>query len=265
MVTRDGSDGPGTVAFVLNGSPVEVRRDHPHLLAALREGLDVTSPKDGCSPSGQCGCCTVLLDNKAVVACQVSLERAQGRSVTTLEGFDPAERRRYAAAFVATGALQCGFCTPGIVVRLKALIDRKGAGLTRDEAAGHLGAHLCRCTGYAKILDAAELLASGVQPKARAAGGIGARAARYDGPRLALGDAVYIDDLRRPGMLHGAVRLADHARADVVRIDTVAARAVPGVAAVLTAADVPGEARVGIAVVRLAGLHPGRRPDLVSR
>jgi xanthine dehydrogenase molybdenum-binding subunit len=248
VVTRDGSDGPGTVAFVLNGNPVEVRRDHPHLLAALREGLDVTSPKDGCSPSGQCGCCTVLLDNKAVVACQVSLERAQGRSVTTLEGFDPAERRRYATAFVATGALQCGFCTPGIVVRLKALIDRQGASLTRDEAARHLGAHLCRCTGYAKILDAAELLASGAQPRARAAGGIGARAARYDGPRQALGDAVYIDDLRRPGMLHGAVRLADHARADVVRIDTVAARALPGVAAVLTAADVPGEARVGIAV-----------------
>ncbi len=245
-MTPDGSDGPGGISFVLNGSPVEVRNDHPHLLAALREELGVTSPKDGCSPSGQCGCCTVLVDDKAVVACQVALSRARGRSVVTLEGFDPAERQRFAAAFVAAGALQCGFCTPGIVVRLKALLDKKGSGLTRVEAARHLGAHLCRCTGYAKILDAAELLAAGSPPAILPSGGIGARAARYDGERQALGEGGFVDDLRLPGMLHGALRLADHARAEVVRIDTAAARTLPGVTAVLTAGDVPGELRVGI-------------------
>ena len=245
--------------FVLNGRDVEVG-EHPHLLSALREELDVTSPKDGCSPSGQCGCCTVLLDGKAIIACSLGLERVEGRSVTTLEGIAPEERRRFAEAFSATGALQCGFCTPGIVVRLKALLDKKGADLAREDAARHLGAHLCRCTGYAKILDAVDVLAAGLsadaattpasEPKANGKGnghgGIGARRPKYESLELALGDRPYIDDLRVPGMLHAALRLADHARADVVRIDTTKAAAAPGVHAVLTADDVPGELRVGI-------------------
>ncbi len=231
--------------FTLNGRPVEVG-DHPHLLAALREELGVTSPKDGCSPSGQCGCCTVLIDGKASVSCQISLERVEGKSITTLEGFDRAERERFAAAFAATGALQCGFCTPGILVRVKALIDKKGSALTRQEAARFLGAHLCRCTGYTKILDAVEILAAGETPEAMLPGGVGSRGARYQGTELALGDRAYVDDLRVPGMLHGALRLADYARADVVRIDTSAARALSGVEAVFTAADLPGDLRVGI-------------------
>src|SRR3954451_4867413 len=110
--------------FSLNGLPTQVRGTHPNLLEALREELDVTSPKDGCSPSGQCGCCTVLLDGKAHVSCQLSLAKADGRSVVTLEGIPEAERARLADAFAATGALQCGFCTPGIVVRTKALLDK---------------------------------------------------------------------------------------------------------------------------------------------
>ncbi|MGD0984527.1 MAG: selenium-dependent xanthine dehydrogenase [Acidimicrobiales bacterium] len=231
--------------FTLNGKPVEVGK-HPHLLAALREELDITSPKDGCSPSGQCGCCTVLIDGKASVSCQISLEKVAGKSITTLEGFDVAERERFAAAFAAAGALQCGFCTPGILVRVKALIDKKGSALTRDEAARYLGAHLCRCTGYSKILDAVETLASEESPLAIAPGGLGTRGARYEGIELALGDRDYVDDLRVQAMLHGAFRLADHARADVLRIDTTAAAAVPGVSAVFTAADVPGDLRVGI-------------------
>ena len=245
LVTKSSEDH-GTTQFTLNGRPVEVRGEHPHLLSALREELGVTSPKDGCSPSGQCGCCTVLIDGKASVSCQLPLERAAGKSVTTLEGFDPAERQRFAAAFAATGALQCGFCTPGIIVRLKALLDKKGRELTREDAARHLGAHLCRCTGYTKILDAVEVLTRGDVPDATEAGGLGSRAIKYESLEHALGDCGYVDDLRVPGLLHGALRLADYARADVVRIDTSAAREVPGVQAVLTAADVPGELRVGI-------------------
>src|ERR1700745_973153 len=109
--------------FTLNGSETSVADDHPHLLAALREELGVTSPKDGCAPSGQCGCCTVLLDGKAVVSCQVPPTFAERR------------------------ALRAGFCIPGIVLRAKSLIDKKGADLARGDAARHLGAHLCRCTG----------------------------------------------------------------------------------------------------------------------
>ena len=157
-----------TVDFVLNGRPVSVAADHPHLLAALREELGVTSPKDGCSPSGQCGCCTVLIDGKARVSCTTSLERAAGSEITTLEGFPEAERARLAGAFASAGALQCGFCTPGILVRAKALLDQKGASLDRDTAARHLGAHLCRCTGYTKIVDAIEEVARDIELSGKA-------------------------------------------------------------------------------------------------
>jgi len=233
-----------TTTFDLNGGAVTVHDAHPHLLSALREELDVTSPKDGCSPSGQCGCCTVLLDGKAVVACQVSVEKASGRSVTTLEGFDPDERARLAGAMSARGALQCGFCTPGVLVRVKALLDK--GGLDREKAARHLGANLCRCTGYVKILDAVEDLAEGAPPPPTDDGGIGARARRYESDALATGDRPFIDDLRVPGLLHAALTLTEHARALVRGIDTAAAAAAPGVVAVLTAADVPGELRVGL-------------------
>ncbi|HLH47190.1 MAG TPA: 2Fe-2S iron-sulfur cluster-binding protein, partial [Acidimicrobiales bacterium] len=235
-----------SVTFDLNGETVRVRGDHPHLLAALREELDVTSAKDGCSPSGQCGCCTVMIDGKAQVACQYPLAKLEGRAVTTLEGLDEDERRRYARAFAAAGGLQCGFCIPGIVMRAKAQVDRKGADLAREDMARHLGAHLCRCTGYVKILDAIEAVAHGTEVEPEAPGGIGSRGVKYEAEALALGDRPYIDDLRVPGMLHAALHLTAHARADVVRIDTARAEASTGVVAVYTAADVPGDLRVGI-------------------
>ena len=232
--------------FDLNGTTITTSGNHPHLMAALRDELGVISPKDGCAPSGQCGCCTVLVDGRARVACQTSMERAEGTQVLTLEGFNAAERDLYATTFAAHGALQCGFCTPGILVRTKALIDRKGTKLTREEASRHLGAHLCRCTGYTKILDAVESLAAGEVPVVEPRGGIGTSGLRYEACALSLGDRPFIDDMAPPGLLHGTVRLADYARADVVAIDTTAAEAVEGVERVLTAADVTGELRVGL-------------------
>jgi xanthine dehydrogenase molybdenum-binding subunit len=202
----------------------------------------------------------VLVDGKARVACQTSLERADGTSVVTLEGLDPIEAERYAAAFAANGALQCGFCTPGIVVRAKAMIDKKGAELSRDDAARLLGAHLCRCTGSVKILDAIENLARGEVPVVVEPKGVGSRGVKYEAAELTLGSRPFIDDMvparhdedAGPGddlgtaLLHGAVRLADHARADVLSIDTSAAEALDGVVRVLTAADVPGQLRGGL-------------------
>ncbi len=236
----------GKVSFTLNGQEVAGGADHPHLLAALREELDVTSPKDGCSPSGQCGCCTVMLDGKAQVACQTPLSKVGGRAVTTLEGLGEDERGRWAAAFAASGGLQCGFCIPGVVMRAKAQVDRKGADLARDDMARHLGAHLCRCTGYVKMLDAIELYASGAEIELPPSGGVGSRGAKYEAEELALGDRGYVDDIRVAGMLHAALRLTDHARAEVKRVRPEAAAAAPGVVAVFTAADVPGDLRVGI-------------------
>ncbi|MFP5487188.1 MAG: molybdopterin cofactor-binding domain-containing protein [Acidimicrobiia bacterium] len=237
---------PDGVSFTLNGQPVTVRRPHPHLLAALREELDVTSPKDGCSPSGQCGCCTVLIDGKAVVSCQQPLDKIAGSSIVTLEGVDEAERQAFANAFAACGGLQCGFCIPGIVMRAKSQIDKKGAALTRDGMKPHLGAHLCRCTGYVKILDAIEAVAQGTACAPELSDRIGGSGAKYEAAPLTLGERDYVDDLRVPGMLHAALRLTDHARADVTSIDTGAAEAADGVVAVFTAADVPGELRHGL-------------------
>ena len=240
------TDPSNRVAFVVNGTPVTVRRDHPHLLAALREELDITSPKDGCSPSGQCGCCTVLVDGKAIVSCQQSLEKVANTNITTLEGVSQVERDAFANAFAACGGLQCGFCIPGIVVRAKAQIDKKGAGLKREDMARHLGAHLCRCTGYVKILDAIDSVAKQLSPEIVSTGGLGVRVAKHEAKELALGDRGYIDDIRLPGLMHASLVFTKHARAEILSINTSKAMSRPGVRAVFTAADIPGELMMGI-------------------
>ena len=240
-----GVTGQG-VDFVVNGTPVTVRGAHPHLLSALREELNITSPKDGCSPSGQCGCCTVLVNGKAVVSCQTDLGKVAGGTVTTLEGFNPEVRDRFAQAFAACGGLQCGFCIPGIVVRAHSQIEKKGSSLTRSDMARHLGAHLCRCTGYTKILDAIEAVAVQSSPQPLPLGEIGTRSAKYEAAELALGDRGYVDDIRLPGLLHAALVFTDHARADILKIDTEKAMQQAGVVAVYTAQDIPGDPMVGI-------------------
>ena len=176
----------------------------------------------------------------------MSLDKIEGSSIVTLEGVDQTEREAFANAFAACGGLQCGFCIPGIVMRAKAQIDKKGSSLTRAQMTPHLGAHLCRCTGYVKILDAIECVAQGKVCTPALSGSIGGSGAKYEAAALTLGDRDYIDDIRLPGMLHAALRLTDHARADVISIDSAAAVAADGVVAVLTAADIPGELRVGL-------------------
>jgi xanthine dehydrogenase small subunit len=152
--TTSTSGSSPTVELVVDGRTVEVPDDGSNLLHVLREQLGLRSPKDGCSPQGQCGCCTVLVDGQPRVACVTPTRRVRGRAITTLDGLDPDERAAWADAFCATGASQCGFCTPGIVVRLSALRAR-GTGPDDIPAVEQaLLAHLCRCTGWRTILDA---------------------------------------------------------------------------------------------------------------
>jgi len=139
--------------FTLNGRQVDVDDAGGTLLDVLRERLGVTSAKDGCSPQGQCGCCTVLVDGSPRVACVTPARRVAGREVTTVEGLDPLRRDAWAAALTATGGSQCGFCTPGILLRLAAL-GAPGA-IAEDQAETALLAHLCRCTGWQTIVEAA--------------------------------------------------------------------------------------------------------------
>lgn len=239
------------IQFTLNASERAVDvEDGTSLLEALRDGCGMISPKDGCSPQGQCGCCTVIVDGRAVVACAVPAKSVAGKTILTLEGFSEFERDTFADSFIAAGGLQCGFCTPGIVVRAKHLID-KTPDPTDDQINRILSMHHCRCTGYVKIVDSIKLAAKGLRGEAEAHsngqdGRIGTSTARYEARELALGDRPYIDDMSFPGMLHAAVRLSEHPRALVKRIDFSKAKQLPGVISIVTAADTPGQRHQGL-------------------
>ncbi len=247
------SDGSVHLDFTLNGRPVvaDVRPDAT-LLELLRETFGITSVKDGCAPEGSCGACTVILDGRAVVSCAQPATRAAGKSLLTQEGLTAADRERWADSFVVAGASQCGFCSPGIVMKSEALLGRN-PDPSREEIARSLAGNLCRCTGYVKIIDAIRLSAAAKRgeplPVVETSGLVGTRSARYRGRELALGDKPYVNDMVVEGMLHGAVRFSDHPRARVLRIDASKARAYPGVLSVVTWRDVPGE-RIQGAITR---------------
>ena len=193
------------IRFQVDDRQVEVEDDGRTLLDVLREDLGVRSAKDGCSPQGQCGCCTVLVDGSPRVACVTPARRLSGRTVTTIDGLPGPIRQEWAAAFCATGASQCGFCTPGIIMRLAALGERAA-----DRAAVETGllAHLCRCTGWQTIVEAAGQVANGggraagrdlaaATQRATLEGGVHQRVA----PDVALGQGGFADDLAPAGAL----------------------------------------------------------------
>ena len=231
--------------FTLNGTLVSVQAEEGQsLLSLLRDTCGITSAKDGCAPEGSCGACTVLVDGKAVVSCAQAASRAAGREVTTCEGLSADCRALWAGSFVAAGASQCGFCTPGVVMKAEALLC-KNPDPSRARVTSALAGNLCRCTGYVKIIDGVLLAAAGKQgtplTHSDGSGGVGSRAPRYAGRELALGDKPFVNDMSTPGMLHGAIRFTDHPRATIVSVDTTRARACPGVVAVLDARGVPGD------------------------
>ncbi|MEW6741788.1 MAG: selenium-dependent xanthine dehydrogenase [Planctomycetota bacterium] len=239
-----------TIEFILNG--VRQRLTVPpgeSLLETLRNRCSIISTKDSCRPQGKCGSCLALIDGEPRTTCSFPAERIHGRSVLTLEGLPDEERRLIGRCFVAAAGLQCGFCIPGMALRAKHLLDHNPRP-TRTEIARAIDGHLCRCTGYVKIIDAIELMAMARRgeaiPEPCEDGGVGESLARYQGIETALGMRSYVDDLQRPGLLHGAVVLSPHARARVQHIDVSRARAHPGVAAVVTARDVPGERWYGL-------------------
>lgn len=148
------------IEFTLDGSPVSVPDLPISLLDALRDHLGVISAKDGCAPQGQCGCCTVWVDGQPRVACVTPLKRVRGRQITTVDGLADDAQTRWSEALCATGGSQCGFCTPGIVMRLEAL-RRDGKMDAEPRVHRALAAHQCRCTGWTPILDAVDLVRAG--------------------------------------------------------------------------------------------------------
>jgi len=239
-----------TVEFILNSKTTRVRvRPGESLLEVLRNQCGITSLKNGCKPQGQCGCCVAIIDGRARTTCAMPAEKAKGKTILTLEGITPEERDIMARCFVAAAGIQCGFCTPGLMLRAADLLDRNPAP-DREEIARAIDGHLCRCTGYVKIIDAIQLMAAVKRGEATAEisedGRVGGRLSRYGGLALAMGNRPFVDDLVRPGMLHGAVVLSSHPRARVIRIDTSRAARWDGVVAVATAKDVTGNRWYGL-------------------
>ena len=231
-------------SFVVNGVPCSTEEEKP-LLRYLRDELRLTSVKDGCS-EGACGTCTILVDGKAVKACVLSTKRAAGKEIVTVEGLSEAEREAFVYAFGAVGAVQCGFCIPGMVMAGKALLDQN-PNPSEAEIKKAIRGNVCRCTGYKKIIEGIALAGAILRGEASVDPaleegedyGVGARAFRTDVRDKVLGRGEYCDDLYLDGMAHASAVRSQYPRARVLDIDASAALALPGVLAVLTADDVP--------------------------
>ena len=237
--------------FWLNGQ-LRVYEGDPELplLTYLREHEGITTPKDGCAPQAACGCCAVDLNGKAVLSCVTTMQKAANGQITTTDGLGEYRQRVYANAFVEKGGVQCGFCIPGIVMQSNALIN-KNPEPSREEIAKALTPHLCRCTGYKKIIDAVEYAAAAIRkeeeiPPPNGNGRVGSRLPKYKAQDLVLGRHNYVDDIKLEGMLYGALRFSDHPRARVLSIDTREAEKMAGVVRVVTAVDVPGDRIIGL-------------------
>lgn len=234
--------------FNVNDDAVTIAEDI-NLLEFLREDIRLTSVKNGCG-EGACGACMVLVDGKAIRACLLTTSKVQGKNIITVEGLTPQEKEVYTWSFAQAGAVQCGFCIPGMVISAKALLQGNPQP-TVTEIKAAINGNLCRCTGYVKI-EQAVLLASKVlrgemlmtghqQPGSK----IGMGRQRVDAKDKVLGTGQYVDDLQVDGMLHAAVLRTPYPRVLVKKIDISAALSYPGVEAVLTAKDVPGERFLG--------------------
>jgi len=262
--------------FQLNGKKTEANYESGmHLLEVLREECGVTSCKNGCAPEGACGCCLVMIDGKPALSCLRKPEQMAGHDIQTVDGLPERTRRIISEAFVLEGGVQCGFCIPGIVIRAAHLIEQ-GKSDDREAIRKALDGHICRCTGYGRIIDAIQTAGEAMrnggklpdQPRrhsffgeefglhrnpqfefASAKGhGIGESHARIGGGEQVLGERPYVDDMQMPGMLHGAMVLAEHPRARVLAINTEEAAKSPGVVRIFTARDVPGNRGTGLAV-----------------
>ena len=233
--------------FTVNGKTVSTDKDIK-LMTFLREDLDLTSVKNGCSEGG-CGTCTVVIDGRAAKSCVQKTSQLEGKNVLTCEGLTGREKDVYAYAFTRCGAVQCGFCTPGMVMSAKALLDAN-PDPTRQETKLAIRNNVCRCTGYKKVVDAILLAGQLFRedapvPHEDFTGAVGENLPRVDAPAKAVGTAEYTDDIRMEGMLYGGAVRSDHPRAIVKAIDLSEAEKVPGVVCLVTAADLPGELKVG--------------------
>lgn len=233
--------------LTVNGKPVTCE-ENKKLISLLRDDLRLTSVKNGCS-QGACGTCMVIIDGRAMRACLFNLEKLDGKEITTVEGLTDRQKEVYSYSFAEAGAVQCGYCIPGMVISAQALLD-KNPDPTEAEIRKAIRGNICRCTGYIKIIDAITLAAKMFRedtpiPHKNYTGVLGEDFQRVDAEEKTLGTGLYVDDIVVPDMLYATAVRTPFPRARVLSIKTEKALAHPDCVTVLTAADVPGNNKIG--------------------
>ncbi|MFU1792341.1 selenium-dependent xanthine dehydrogenase [Paenibacillus azoreducens] len=234
-------------SFTVNGQPVTSETDKK-LSHFLRDDLHLTGTKDGCD-QGACGACTVLINGKAFNSCLFNLSKLEGKEITTIEGITERQKKVFAYAFAKTGAVQCGYCIPGMLVSAIGLLNKKPEANEEEIRKGIRG-NICRCTGYVKIVEGIQLAAKMLRedtpiPKEEEHAKLGDDFKRVDAIEKTLGTGEYVDDVVVPGMLHASAIRSAYPRARLLKIDTARALEHPDCEAVFTAADVPGNNKIG--------------------
>jgi aldehyde oxidoreductase len=239
------------IQFKLNGEKTTYEGDpEADLLGYLRREKHITSAKDGCSGQATCGACLVEINGNARLACSTRMKKLNGSKVNTLEGIPDNVRQVIAVTFVNHGAVQCGFCTPGFMMRTHLLL-KDNPTPSHNEIQQAIKGHLCRCTGYKKIesaiADSALLLKNKLPvPEIRERGPVGTSAPKYQALENATGKKKYVNDMFFEGMLYGALHFSAHPRAKILSMDTSKAREMPGVKGIYTAKDIPGKRMIGL-------------------
>lgn len=233
-------------SFYVNGKKVHCD-ENKNLMEFLRDDLRLTSVKDGCA-EGACGACTIILDGATRKACVVKTDKLEGKQIVTTEGLSSREQEVYSYAFASCGAVQCGFCIPGMVMCAKALIDKEPTP-TKQQVKEAIKNNICRCTGYKKIEDAillsAQIFAQNLPMPEEQGGTLGKNLIRVDAKDKALGKAQYTDDIYMEGMLYGGAVRSKYPRARVLSIDTTKAQSHPDCIKIVTAEDIPGQINIG--------------------
>ena len=239
------------IKFRLNGENISFDGDpEKSLLNFLRNDQLITSVKDGCSGQAACGACLVEINGKAKLSCTSKIKNLNNAKIVTLEGVPEEIKNILAKAFVKQGAVQCGFCTPGILMHTKILFqDKKNP--SRDEIKKALNVHLCRCTGFIKIIEAIEQAAETLRTGSEIVfkddlGRVGTSLPKYTAIETALGKRPFINDVSIEGMLHASLKFSEFPRAKVLKIDTTDAEELTGVVKVFTANDIPGNRKTGL-------------------
>lgn len=232
------------ISFTLNSIKTTYSgNSEKNLLEYLRKEKFLTAAKDGCSGQGVCGACSVEIDGKIKMACRVKMKDMEGAVINTLEGLSSEFKSVLGKNFAQKGAVQCGFCSPGMIMRAKGLFNTNPTP-TRNDIIRAISPNLCRCTGYVKIIDAIDASFKELQGEEnienKASAKVGDRYPKYQAVETALGERDFVDDMHIDGMLHGVLKFSDYPKAKILSIDFSEALKVDGVVKVVTAKDIPG-------------------------